>query len=343
MYFPSWSCKKGLMDILSTQFLNFCNFTASTNLHNLVPINIFINRYLGLILLVSAILGLFLELPFINTSRIIIISLAGIIFASFFRIHLTAGIFIEDIKPIGFYYLIRFIIVPVIAFYVFIPFSLFYAPAFLLLLLLPTAVASPAFTAIFGGNIKLSLQLLVLTSFASIFAIPAITHIVIAQKVEIDSSEMLMTMVYTIVYPFIFHLPFRGSHGVRKIIYNNGPLITAIGLAIILIVSTSYNRAIILEHPGRMALYGVIAIIFYMICYTIGFSLMHRQSLEKRITYSISSGANNIGLGVALTALYFPGDTNVFFIVTQLAWMVMLIPMRYFYSVLPPKVKGLGS
>ena len=59
---------------------------------------------------------------------------------------------------------------------------------------------------------------------------------------------------------------------------------------------------------------------------------MYRQDKPRRISYSVSSGANNIGLGVTLTTLFFPGEVNVFFIIAQLSWIFMLIPMRYFYA-----------
>jgi predicted Na+-dependent transporter len=55
---------------------------------------------------------------------------------------------------------------------------------------------------------------------------------------------------------------------------------------------------------------------------------MPAKSREVRLTMSISSGANNIGLGVTITALFFPGNMNVFFIVAQLAWVIALIPLR---------------
>jgi bile acid:Na+ symporter, BASS family len=326
------------MDICLHNSTIFVILRLQQTSNNPVALNMFINRYLGLILLVSAMVGLFFDVPFLDASRVIIVSLAGIIFISYFRVHLTTGLFFEDMKPIGFYFLIRFILIPVLFYLSLIKFSSFYAVAFLLLLLLPTAVSSPAFTALFGGNVKLSLKILIITSFASILTIPAITHLMITQKVGVNSSEMLMTMVYTIVYPFIFHLPLRASHMFRKFINNNGPLLTAIGLAIILMVSASYNRAIIFENPEKVALYAAIAVVFYLICYLTGFYLMSREAMGNRISYSIGSGANNIGLGVALTALYFPGDTNVFFIVSQLAWVIMLIPIRHFYSMLPLKV-----
>jgi predicted Na+-dependent transporter len=139
-------------------------------------------------------------------------------------------------------------------------------------------------------------------------------------------------MVYTIVIPFIVHLPLRRFKALRAIITQNSPLITALGLIIVFIAATSSNRSIILENPVKVLLYAIISVISYLVLYLTGFYLLTRQVKPCRISYSVSSGANNIGLGVTLTALFFPGDINVFFIIAQLSWIFMLIPMRYFYA-----------
>ena len=297
-----------------------------------MSINLFINRFLGIILLAAALLGLFINLPEMDISLIIILALGTVIFSAFFKVDLSPAIFVEDIKPIMLFFVLRYLLLPVAVYFLFVGISSFYATAFLLLLLLPTAVSSPAFTILFGGNIKLSLKLLVITSFLSILSIPAISQLIISQKVAIDGIDLLMMMIYTIVYPFLLHLPFRANHTFRKMINNNGPLITTIGLSIIFIVSTSHNREIILGNPEKMLIYAIIAVGFYLASYVIGFYLLPRQSLSNRTAFSICSGANNIGLGVTLTALFFSGDTNIFFIISQLAWIFILIPLRYFFA-----------
>ncbi|MBN2613704.1 MAG: hypothetical protein JXB00_19260 [Bacteroidales bacterium] len=294
-------------------------------------LNSFINRYFGMILLISAILGLFIPLPDINTVNIIMISLALIIFSSFFRIELNRDLFTKDIKPVSLFFFLRYLVMPVAAFYLLHMFSPFYAIAFLLLLLMPAAVSSPSFSAMFNGNVSLALKILVFTSFLSIFSIPFICQILLTQDVETDSKHMFLTMVYTIVIPFIVHIPVRKIHKIRTAISDNNPLITAIGLIVIFISATSRNRDIIFENPEKILIYIIISFIAFLVFYLIGYYLLPGRNKTDRIAFSVSSGANNIGLGVTITALFFPGDTNVFFIVSQLAWIFALIPMRYFY------------
>ncbi|MFO7659020.1 MAG: hypothetical protein R6W78_18315 [Bacteroidales bacterium] len=295
-------------------------------------VNSFINRYFGIILLVSAISGLFIPLPDVNTVNIIMISLAVIIFSSFFRIALNRELFTKDIKPVSLFFFLRFLVIPVAAFYLLHLFSSFYAIAFLLLLLMPAAVSSPSFSAMFNGNVSLALKILVFTSFLSIFSIPFICQLLLTHDVETDSKQMFLTMVYTIVIPFLAHLPVRKSKKIKMVISDNNPLITAVGLIVIFISATSRNRDIIFENPEKILIYTIISIIAFLLFYLIGYYLLPGRKKADKIAYSVSSGANNIGLGVTLTALFFPGDINVFFIVSQLAWIFALIPMRHFYK-----------
>ena len=294
-------------------------------------LNAFINRFFGLILLMAAVSGLFIPSIGLDTATLIILSLATIIFASFFKVELNRNLITDDLVPASGYFAMRFVILPVAAYFLIGLLNPFYATAFLLLLLLPAAVSSPAFTAMFNGNVSLSLKILVFSSFLSILTLPVICDLLLSKEVNIDGRHLFYTMVYTIVIPFMVHLPLRRFKGLRRIITQNSPLITALGLIIVFIAATSNNRSIILESPVKVLSYTFLSVISYLVLYFIGFYLLYRQDKPRRISYSVSSGANNIGLGVTLTTLFFPGEINVFFIIAQLSWIFMLIPMRYFY------------
>jgi predicted Na+-dependent transporter len=295
-------------------------------------LNALINRFFGLILLMAAVSGLFIPAIRMDTASLIIFSLAVIIFASFFRVELNRSLFTDDLVPASRYFVMRFVILPVAAYYLIGLLNPFYATTFLLILLLPAAVSSPAFTAMFNGNVSLSLKILVFSSFLSILTIPVFCDLLLSGEINIDSRHLFYTMIYTIVIPFVVHLPLRRFKGFRRIIIQNSPMITALGLIIVFIAATSNNRSIILENPVKVLLYTLISVISYLVLYLLGYYLLNRQDKPRRISYSVSSGANNIGLGVTLTTLFFPGEVNVFFIIAQLSWIFMLIPMRYFYA-----------
>jgi bile acid:Na+ symporter, BASS family len=314
----------------------FPYFCSSINSQSMQKLNQFINRYLGILMLLSGIAGLFIDVGDADISLVIILSLGTVIFASYFRIAFTKEIFSSDLRQIPVFYLIRFLALPFVAYFLFDWWSPFYAVSFFLLLLMPSAVSSPAFSAIFGGNVGLALKILVVTSFASIFTIPFLSRWILARDVAIDSQHMFLIMVYTILIPFFLHLPVRRSKQTCSIIKSNGPLITVLGLMTIFLFSTARNRDLIFAEPMKVLIYAGISILFFMLLYLLGFFMMRRQDFDKRVAYSVCSGANNIGIGVTITMLFFPGEINVFFIVAQIAWNFALVPMRYFYKKVQP-------
>ncbi len=288
----------------------------------------FINRYFGLLLLLSCMIGMMVPSFGDITPRLVMIALAFIIFCSFFQIEFSPRALAADFKLSLQFWLIRFVIIPVVVFLVLQWFSDFYALLMLLIFLLPAAVASPSFTILFGGKPDLSLKILIYSSFLSVLSIPLIMGWLPGSLVKVNAGQLLMTMVYTIILPFLIHLPLRKIRVVRNTIGRYNALFTLLGLGIIFIAATARNKPAILADPVLVGLYAVIALLLYSVLYLTGFLLMPSKSRQERMTMSISSGANNIGLGVTITALFFPGNMNVFFIVAQLAWVIALIPLR---------------
>jgi predicted Na+-dependent transporter len=294
-------------------------------------VNLFVHRNLAIILLVSAIAGIFVPAGKSETTPVIIISLAAILFTSYFQIEFTRRLKISKLLPVSIHILLRFLLLPLIIYYLLYTISPFYAMAFFLLFLLPSAVSSPAFTTLFGGNAGLSLKILVISSFLSIAVIPVMCQWILAHSVNLDTRYMFLIMVCTILIPFLLHLPLRSSNPVKGFLIENTPLITVTGLSIIFIISVSKNKEIILSDPAKMIFYAALSILVYLALYVSGFYVNRGASLPDRIAYSVSSGANNIGLGVTITIVFFPGETNVFFIVAQLSWIFALIPLRNFF------------
>jgi BASS family bile acid:Na+ symporter len=226
----------------------------------------------------------------------------------------------------------RYVIIPVIAYFAFIWISNFYALVLLLSFILPAAVSSPAFSAIYGGKPDLSLKILLYSSFMAVLTIPFLMSLLVGSSVNIKAGEMLLTLVYTIIVPFILHLPLRNVKKVKETVGRFNALFTLIGLSTIFIVVTARNKPAILGNPELVGLYSIISLVLYSTMYVMGYYMFPAQNKDIRRTLSISSGANNIGLGVTITALFFPGEMNIFFIVSQLVWVVMLVPLKRMFN-----------
>jgi bile acid:Na+ symporter, BASS family len=288
----------------------------------------FIQRYFGLLLLLSCLTGLMVPSVGKSTPLIVMLSLAFIIFCSFFQINFSPDALFSDFAISLKFWALRYVILPALVYFAFKWISSFYAPVLLLSFLLPAAVSSPSFAVIFGGKPDLSLKILVYSSFLAVITIPYLMALFLGSSLELETGKMLLTLVYTIAVPFILHLPLRKIKTVRDFLGRYNALFTLIGLSTIFIVATARNRPAILGNPELVGLYAVIALAVYSGMYLSGYFLFPSQPAAIRKTLSISSGANNIGLGVTITALFFPGEMNIFFIISQLAWVVVLIPLR---------------
>lgn len=288
----------------------------------------FIRRYFGTLLLFSCLIGMVVPSAGESTSLIVLLALAFIIFSSFFQINFSADALRSDFKISLWFWFLRFVLMPVIAYLTCQWISDFYAPVLLLTLLLPAAVSSPSFSVMYGGKPDLSLKILLISSFLSVMIIPFMMTLLMGATLQVDAGKMLLTLIYTIVLPFILHLPLRKIPIIKTTFIRYNALFTLAGLALIFVVVTARNKPVILGNPGLIAIFAIEALALYAVLYLAGYYLLPNQSPILRRTFSISSGANNIGLGVTLTALFFPGNMNVFFIVAQLAWVVALIPLR---------------
>jgi predicted Na+-dependent transporter len=291
-----------------------------------------LSRYFGVILLTSCIIGMLVPSVGELTSLIVIVSLAFIIFCSFFQIDLSMQTLRADFRISSAFYVLRYLVLPVSLYFAVHWFSDFYALVVLLTFLLPSAVSSPAFSLLFGGKPDLSLKILLFSSFLSIVTIPFLMSLLAGSTLDVPAGKMLLTLVYTIVVPFFIHLPLRKIGVLRRMLIRLNSLFVLLCLSMIFVVVTAKNKPVILENLASVALYAVISIFLFALMYFLGYSLLPSQPVENRRTFSISSGANNIGLGVTLTTLFFAGQVNVFFIVSQLTWILALIPLRRWRS-----------
>lgn len=287
-----------------------------------------INRFFSVILLASCLTGMFVPSFGESTSIIVIASLACVIFSSFFQINLSFQSLMADLRISVLFILIRFILLPAALFVAINTFSSLSALVILLTMLLPAGVSSPAFSALFGGKPDLSLKILLFTSFLSIITIPYLLKLLLGTNSELPASSLLLTLLWTIVLPFILHLLLRRIKTVRNLMLHYNSVFTIICLSVLGIVVVAKNKSTIIENPGLIGIYTIAAFLLFAFMYIVGYLFVPKGDQRIRRTLSISSGANNMGLGVTITALYFTGEVNIFFIIAQIVWVLVLIPIR---------------
>ncbi len=288
----------------------------------------FVNDYLSVILLIAGFTGFFIPYPGNYASYFILAFLFTIIFASCFQIELKTDIFRVEAGKAVLFTVIRFVLIPLALFFIIRFVSPFYAFALFFLLLLPSAVASPPLTSLITKRINLSLMILALSSLAATFTIPVFVPWASEKVAVVDATDLFQTMFITVILPFFLHLPLRKKLRVKNWMISNLSYITAACLSLILIFAVAKNRQTLLQQPDVVVVFGLTAIFFYIGLFVLGWFMMPPRNFENKATYSISSGLNNIGLGISLATIYLPPLIAVFCIMAQFAWIISLTPMR---------------
>lgn len=290
--------------------------------------NDFAKRNFNLILFLSTVAGFVLP-EFGDISGILILGvLSIIIFSSSFKVNFSVAFFKERAVLIFTFYVTRFILLPVAAFYLILPFSPFYASSVFLLFVLPAGVTAPAFTNVFGGNVALALVLLILSSFLTPLVLPVLSGVLMTEVLNIDQSKLFFTLFITVIFPYVAHLPFRKNRNITNWMQNHDSFISIIGIALIFSLAIAEYKSVLLTQPDLVLPFFLVALAGFILLYLFGWSLFNKAPTSDKIAMLFNSGANNVALGVVISFLYFPVKTGIFFIVCEIVWVLILIPVK---------------
>lgn len=286
-----------------------------------------IENNLTLTFALFCVLGLFIpDLEYIPNS-FLIVSLAIVIFLACFRIEFSNFKTIAWQRVILFY-TVRFILLPICIYYLISQISPTFAIALFLLTLLPAATSSPAMTSIFKGNVSLSFVLLILSSLLAPFVISLLVHFIIGKSIEIRTMNLFITLVLSILVPIICFGIIRLHQSTHHWLKENGPFYAVILIGITFSIATAKRKDIILTSPHSIILPFIISTAGFAFFYIIGWILGKYTTIKNQITYALSSGANNISIGVSIAILYFPPETSLFLIISIFPWLLALTPFK---------------
>lgn len=285
-------------------------------------------KHFNLILFLSTVLGFVLPQPGTFSGPLILAVLCFIIFASSFKVDFSPHFFHSQTKTIIGFYALRFLLLPIILFWSIQPFSPFYATALFLLFMLPCGVTSPAFSNVFHGNITLALALLILSSVFIPFVLPYLGGLLMAEELQVDRFRLFITLFITVIFPYLIHLPVRRHQGISRWMRNHDSFISIFGIAAIFALAIAEYRPVLLEDTRQLLPYFLINLSAFLFLYFFGYIIWFKAHRAEKIALLFSSGANNVALGVVISFLYFPTQTGVFFVVSEIVWVLVLIPVR---------------
>lgn len=290
--------------------------------------NEFAKKNFNLILFLSAVAGFCLPQPGDLSGPLILAVLYFIIFASSFQVDFSPAFFRSQTRTVIWFYVLRFLVLPVGLFWIIRPFSSFYATGVFLLCVLPAGVTSPAFTNVFSGNITLALALLILSSSFTPLVLPYLGGFLIAEDLQVDLFRLFSTLFITVILPYLAHLPLRKYHRINHWMQHHDSFISIVGIALIFALAIAEYRPVLLTETGQIISYFLVSLSIFLFLYLFGWCVLFKASKADKVALFFSSGANNVALGVVVSFLYFPAQMGVFFVVCQVVWVLVLIPIH---------------
>ncbi len=290
----------------------------------------FIETHFGIVLLISCIAGLaspaLAGVPDVSSA----VALAILTYASCFK--LKDGGFSEIRWPNIFaFYLIRFVILPIILLLIARQFFPAYTASIFLLALLPTAVSSPAFANMFGGSVPPAFAIVILSTLLAPFLIPMQCSLVLADAhITPSPLPLFRTLAFCVFTPMIVYFFTRSCKNLGKLMYDNVKCISIILVAFVIALVIAKQREFILGHTEALIFPAIITIICYFLFLTCGWLFARRQSYAIRVSFATCSGFNNVALGVSIALIHFPQDVILFVAVSEVAWALLPIMFRWF-------------
>ncbi|MEK5231931.1 bile acid:sodium symporter family protein [Lysinibacillus sp. FSL K6-0232] len=181
---------------------------------------------------------------------------------------------------------------------------------FILAVAVPTGVTSVIWITISKGNLPLGLSIILIDTFIAPIVMPALLHVIVGESITIDSTALILDLVWMIVLPSIVGIICNElSKGAIHQKYGKklAPFSKLSLFGIVMINSSAiapYLRNITWELVGVIALVFFIAVSGYMFTMLLGRLIWKDQSITT--TFVFIGGMRNIAVGVIIATTYFP-------------------------------------
>jgi predicted Na+-dependent transporter len=226
------------------------------------------------------------------------------------------------------FYSVRFIIFPVILYFCLLHTFPSIAIAAFLFALLPPATSSPAMSHLFEGNVSLSFIILIVGNLLTPITLPIMVDVVLNKVIAINMSMLFVTLLFSIVLPFIIFLGLRRNKILSSFAQQHGSFTSILLIGMAITIATARRKAMILHSPDKLLWFLLVISIEFCFFYLLGLLLSKKSSIPNKISYSLGSGSNNVSLGISIALLYFPAEISIFFIVAQLPWILAFMPFK---------------
>ncbi|MZQ81457.1 bile acid:sodium symporter family protein [Paenibacillus sp. 5J-6] len=181
---------------------------------------------------------------------------------------------------------------------------------FVLLFVIPTGVVSLVWVTIYGGNIALTLALILLDTLLSPFIVPLSLSLIVGAKVHMDQWEIMRGLFLMVVIPSLIGT-FLNQWTKGKIKTTWGPRLapfSKIGLFVVVAINSSVIAPYLKNMNGQLVKIIVIAFASATIGYLAGWLVSRMMKWEREVTIALTfnSGMRNLSAGAVLAISFFP-------------------------------------
>lgn len=184
---------------------------------------------------------------------------------------------------------------------------------FVLAVALPTGVTSFIWVSICRGHLALCLSIILIDTLISPCVIPALLHVVVGQTIEIDTTSIILDLLWMIVLPsFVGVLLNEWTKGkIEETVGKKLAPFSKLCLFGIVMINSSaiapYVKNITWELVGVVLVVFALAVSGYAFCLVLGHFLWKDTSITT--TFVFTGGMRNIAVGVVIATTYFPAKT----------------------------------
>ncbi|MFD5018185.1 bile acid:sodium symporter family protein [Paenibacillus sp. NPDC058367] len=181
---------------------------------------------------------------------------------------------------------------------------------FVLLFAIPTGVVSVVWVSIYGGNIALTLALILIDTLLSPIVVPGTLYLLMGASVEIQLGEMMKGLLWMVVIPSVVGMLLNQWTKGKVNTVCGPPLSPFVKVGLFMVVSINgASIARYLKHPdSKLAIIIGVTFVTVVLGYVIGalVSRRFRFSYEDSVAVQFNSGMRNLSAGAVLAVKYFP-------------------------------------
>ncbi len=297
----------------------------------------FVENHFNTVMLISIAIGLFLPGLDLLPNYTVMGAIMLVIFFSCSKVSLDELNTVNKTAAIIFYAL-RFIVLPVPAYYLTLQLSPQLADGVLLLALMPTGVSCAAVANIMRGNTSFALIATIITHILAPITIPVLIGVLLGEGVELDLLHMAFTLILTIFLPACTYFwGIRKSTTANTWTKNNAQFFAVLFTGLIVILGLALKRHEILDNP-MLSLPALLAnIVLYTALYSLVWITAAAMPFKDRKTFTLCSGVNNNGLAIGIAALYFSPLTLLVCVLSEIIWPLAITSFGKFIRIAEKK------